>query len=88
VLLRRALNARIGETGLDRGYTARLWAAALLAAASGAAVAYTLPLQHPVVLAIFVVGVFGAVYYGAAALLGVAEARLIVDRIWRRARPG
>ncbi len=85
-LLRRALNARIGETGLDRGYTARLWTAAVLAAAAGAAVAYTLPLRHPVALAIFVVGVFGAVYYSAAALLGVPEARLVLDRIRRRAR--
>jgi putative peptidoglycan lipid II flippase len=87
-LLRRALNARIGETALDRGYVARLWGAAALAAAAGGAVALTLPLRQPVALAIFVVGVFGAVYYGAGALLGVAEARMVVDRIRRRARAG
>jgi putative peptidoglycan lipid II flippase len=87
-LLRRALNARIGETTLDRGYVVRLWGAAAIAAAAGGAVALTLPLRHPVALAIFVVGVFGAVYYGAGALLGVGEARSVVDRIWRRARAG
>lgn len=85
-LLRRALNARIGETSLDHGYVARLWTAAALAAAAGGAVAVALPLRHPVALAIFVVGVFGAVYYGAGALLGVAEAQAVVDRVRRRPR--
>ncbi len=80
-LLRRSLNARIGETGIDRRHLAKLWGAALLAAAAGGGVALLLPLHQPVVLAIFVVGAFGLVYYGVAAALGVPEARRLTDRL-------
>ena len=84
-LLRRALNARIGPTGLDRGLTVRLWSAALTAAAGGGAVAWALdgPLRrHPVLCAIAVLGVYGPVYFSMASALGVEEA----SALWRRLR--
>jgi putative peptidoglycan lipid II flippase len=84
-LLRRALNARIGVTGLDARYAARLWAAAAAAAAVGVGVLMTLPLHRPVIQAIFVVGPYGVVYYGAAAALGVPQARALLGRLTRRA---
>jgi len=84
-LLRRALNARIGATGLDRRVTVRLWSAALVAAALGGAVAWFLdtPLRrHPVLLAVVVLGVYGPVYFSVASALGVEEA----SALWRRLR--
>jgi putative peptidoglycan lipid II flippase len=84
-LLRRALNGRIGPTGLDRRLAARLWTAAGIAAAAGGAVAWTLdtPLQrHPILLAIAVLGVYGPVYFSVASGLGVEEA----SALWRRLR--
>ena len=85
VLLRRALNERIGPTGLQRPLAARLWGAALLAAGLAGAVAWTLdaPLQrHPVLYALAVLGVYGPVYFSMASALGVTEAAAL----WRRFR--
>jgi putative peptidoglycan lipid II flippase len=82
-LLRRALNERIGLTGLDRRLATRLWLAAGIAAVAGGAVAWTLdtPLQHhPILLALVVIGVYGPVYFSVAAALGVEEA----SALWRR----
>jgi putative peptidoglycan lipid II flippase len=75
VLLRRALERRIGSIGLDTGYAVRCWIAALAAGAAGVAVWLTVPLRHPVAAAIAVVGVYGLVYFGVAAALGVDRAR-------------
>ncbi len=75
VLLRRALERRIGSVGLDTGYAVRCWIAAITAAAAGVAVWLTVPLRHPVPAAIAAVGVYGLVYFGVAAGLGVDRAR-------------
>jgi putative peptidoglycan lipid II flippase len=74
-LLRRGLNRRIGTTGLDAGFTGRLWAAAALAALAGGGLALWVPRnQHPILLAVIVIGVYGGVYFSMASMLGVAEA--------------
>lgn len=80
LLLRGALTGRIGATRLEGGLLARLWAAAVAAAAAGWLVRLALPALHPIVIAVFVLGAFGAVYLGAAALLGVPQARRILRR--------
>jgi putative peptidoglycan lipid II flippase len=82
-LLRRALAGRVGPTRLDRGLLARLWGAAALAAGAGWLVRLGLPPLNPIPAAVLILGVFGAVYLGAAALLGVPQAR----RLFRRAPP-
>ncbi|HEX5385369.1 MAG TPA: murein biosynthesis integral membrane protein MurJ [Gemmatimonadales bacterium] len=88
LLLRRALDERIGETGLDWAYGARLWASAALAALVGGGLALATPadlaLRHPVGVAIFVIGAYGLVYYGVTGLLGIPEARLLLARFRRR----
>ncbi|HEU5169741.1 MAG TPA: murein biosynthesis integral membrane protein MurJ [Gemmatimonadales bacterium] len=80
-LLKRTLEARIGPTGFDRGYGLRIWCAALAAAAAGGAAAVLLPFRHPVSLAAVVVLIYGAVYYGVGAVLGVEQARRVVRRL-------
>ncbi len=85
-LLRRALNERIGPTGLERPLAARLWGAALLAAGLAGAVAWALdaPLRrHPVLYALAVLGVYGPVYFSVASALGVAEAAALRRRFRR-----
>ena len=69
-LLRGSLNERIGRTGLKAGYTARLWIAAIAAAAVGFAVKTIAP-ADPLVRGALVVPVFGAVYLGVAFALRV-----------------
>ncbi len=75
VLLRRALEQRIGRTGLDVAFGVRCWAAAVLAAAAGVAAWLWLPHLHPAAAAVVVVVVYGLVYFAVAAALGVDRAR-------------
>ena len=83
-LLRRALNRRIGPTGIPAGAVVRLWAAALAAAAVGIGVknvAYGAP---ALVLALVVCGSFGAVYLAATAALGEGESAALLRTLRRR----
>jgi hypothetical protein len=72
LMLRGALNRRIGRTGLPVGYVAKLWAAAAVAAgvAWWVKIAASASL-HPVILAGLVIGPYLAVYLGTAALLRI-----------------
>jgi putative peptidoglycan lipid II flippase len=79
-LLRRALNLRIGVTGLEWGILARLWVAALAGGGAGWLVRYALPPLHPIPVAALALGAFGAAYLGGAALLGVPQARRLLRR--------
>lgn len=80
-LLRRALAGRIGPTGLDVGYVARLWSAAALAAAAGWAVKLAVGLAHPVVVGALAVGAYGATYLAVTTALGLDEGRRLLARL-------
>jgi putative peptidoglycan lipid II flippase len=85
ILLRRSLNRRIGRTNLAWGYLARLWLAALLAAAIGWGLRNLFRNHSPILLAILVLLPFGIVYFTATLLFGVAEARAILKRLTEKA---
>ncbi len=86
LMLRRSLNARIGRTGLAPAYVAKLWGAAIAAAAAGwgARLLIAVP-QRPIVSAILVLGPYGAVFVAAALGLRIPEASMAVKRITKRA---
>jgi len=79
-LLRRTLNRRIGRTGLPFNYLARLWAAALLAAAIGLGVRYAAGHHSPVLMAIVVLGLYGIAYFGLTFAMGLEESRALFRR--------
>jgi len=81
LLLRRALNARIGETGLPLALAARLWGGAAVAAAAAWALRVAVPIQHPVLSALAVLSVYGGVYFLITDRLGVAEAGAVLRRL-------
>jgi putative peptidoglycan lipid II flippase len=84
-LLRRALNRRIGRTGVAPALLARLWAGAAGAGLAGAAVKLVLASQAPIVVALFSLGMYGIAYFGITAQLGVTEARqMLTNLTWRR----
>jgi putative peptidoglycan lipid II flippase len=86
VLLWGKLRGRIGEVGAGLGPLARMFGAALVAAAAGWGVRFAIAGLHPVPTAVLVAGAFGVVYFGVAAALGLAESRVILDRVIRIAR--
>jgi putative peptidoglycan lipid II flippase len=80
-LLRRALSQRIGATGVRRSLMLRLWLGALGAAIAGAVVKLALESQHPILVALFSLGMYIIAYFAITAELGVPEARRILARI-------
>jgi putative peptidoglycan lipid II flippase len=72
-LLRRALNRRIGQTGLPASLVAKLWIAAAVAAAAGWGVKLAIGPHDPVVSAVPILGAYGLVYFGVTYLLRVEE---------------
>jgi putative peptidoglycan lipid II flippase len=85
-LLRRTLNRRIGLTGLRASYLAKVWGAAIVAGAVGWAIHHALGTRHAITGAILVLLPYGGLYFGLAALLGVAEARMFFGRAINRMR--
>lgn len=75
LLLRRALTARVGGTGVPASRLAQLWMCGLVAGTISAVVARFLPGQHALVVALVVVPLFGATYLGLTRLLGADGAR-------------
>jgi putative peptidoglycan lipid II flippase len=83
-LLRRAMNARVGHTGVPAAIAMRLWAAAASGAAVAWAVKLALPWSQPLVRAAAVLLPYGAVYLALTLVFGVPDARAFVRRWPRR----
>jgi putative peptidoglycan lipid II flippase len=83
-LLRRALNRRIGRTGLDSAYVIRLWLHALAAAAIAISVKYALAGHGPRLVALAVIPVYGAVYLGLGWWAGMPELHQLIGFLKRR----
>ena len=82
-LLRRALNARIGNTGVPVSLTVKLWTAALAGAAVAWVVKLAMGAHHPLILAAATLPSYGVVYLGATYLMGVGSVRSLVRRTLR-----
>jgi len=85
-LLFRGLQRRIGPVGAGLGQLTRMFVAALVAAAVGLGVRMLTVSGHPVVTAVAVVGSFGVVYFAVARALGLSEAEVVLNSIFRRFR--
>jgi len=81
LLLRRALNARIGKTGLPAEYVAKLWASAIAGGAVAWGVKIALPVLHPAITAIAVLGAYGLIFLMATLVLRVPEAAAALARV-------
>jgi putative peptidoglycan lipid II flippase len=75
LLLRRTLNARLGNTGLPVSLTIRLWAAAAAGAAVAWAIKIIMPPSPPILTAAMVLTPYGLTYLVMTLVLKVPEAR-------------
>ncbi|HEX3280021.1 MAG TPA: murein biosynthesis integral membrane protein MurJ [Pyrinomonadaceae bacterium] len=80
-LLRRALNKRIGRTGLPLGYVAKLWLAAAVGAAAGWIIRIAVGQHHPIIIAALVLMPYGLIYFAMTSALGLPETKALVDRV-------
>jgi putative peptidoglycan lipid II flippase len=85
-LLRRALNRRIGRTGIPADFLAKLWATALVAAAAGWSIHRFGGHHGPILLALIVLGPYGIIYFAGTWILGLAESRALFSRFLRASR--
>ena len=88
LLLRRKLNKRIGRTGLPLPFIAKLWTAAIVAAAIGWAIKLFIGVERPILTALAVLGPFGLSYFLLTSLFGLPEANRIVGRFTKLLRRG
>jgi putative peptidoglycan lipid II flippase len=83
LLLRRALNARIGQTGLAADYVIKLWAAAACGAIVAWVMKLSIPALHPVFVAVTVLGPYGLVFWVSSLALRIPEARTLIGQLRR-----
>ena len=79
-LLRRAMNKKIGETGLKIKYQFTLWSCAILASLVGLAIEYTIQMR-PLFSAVLIFSFFGTTYFGITYLLNIEESKNTIDKI-------
>jgi putative peptidoglycan lipid II flippase len=86
VLLRRALDRRLGPTGAPLPFLVTLWGSAAAAAVAAWAVKLALQPRHPLVVALFSLGMYGLTYFAITGELRIPESRRVLARIrgWRR----
>jgi putative peptidoglycan lipid II flippase len=82
-LLRRAMNARIGATGVPAKRIVALWVLAFLAAIPALAIKFAMGLAHPVYLAAVSLPVFAVAYLLMTSGAGIPEAAEFRNRIAR-----
>lgn len=83
LLLRRSLVPRIGDVGVDRPYQVKLWGSALSAALVAWGAKLVLGVEHPLVLGLVALPLYGATYFAATASMGIAEAGAFAGRLRR-----
>jgi putative peptidoglycan lipid II flippase len=84
LLLRRALNRRLGHTGLPVSVSARLWGAALVSAGVGWAIRLAFPIAQPVIAAVCILAPYGVTFVILTVLWGIPEARGLLTRLSAR----
>jgi putative peptidoglycan lipid II flippase len=87
-LLKRRLRGRIGATPIAPGFLGVVWTSAALGAVAAWLLRPLVSLHHPAIGAIFLLGAFGVVYLGVTSASGIAEARRVTGRLWRRQSAG
>jgi putative peptidoglycan lipid II flippase len=83
LLLRRAIDARIGATGMSSGYLITLWLLAIVSAAAAWGVRIALPPLHPAIAAAAILGAYGALFLTGTWITRVPESQAFVRRVWR-----
>jgi putative peptidoglycan lipid II flippase len=81
VLLRLAINRRIGRTGIPFDYLVRLWSAALLSAGAAWGVHWLVGPFTPIPQAMLLLGVYGVSYLALALVFGVSEVAEVTGRV-------
>jgi putative peptidoglycan lipid II flippase len=83
LLLKRALDRRIGHTSVGKSAVARAWLAALVGGGAAFALHRFFPISRPLVSGTLVLSMYGLIYLMVARLVGLPEAAQIFARARR-----
>jgi putative peptidoglycan lipid II flippase len=83
LLLRKGMNQRIGRSEFPASYFARLWIAALVAAALSWGIKLLLPRLRPEIAAVLILLPYGITYLALTMLMGIDQARALARRALR-----
>jgi putative peptidoglycan lipid II flippase len=83
-LLQRGLRQRIGHVGVPPVFLVQVWIAALAAAAASRGLLLGLGHFGHIVVAVFVLGLYGLIYFGAGFILKLPEAHSMLGMLTRR----
>jgi putative peptidoglycan lipid II flippase len=83
-LLQRGMRARIGQVGVPLPLLAQVWIAALVAAAAARGISFALPAHGPIVSAIFLLSVYGLMFFGVCMAMKLPEADTLLGLLRRR----
>jgi putative peptidoglycan lipid II flippase len=84
-LLQRGIRRRIGQVGVPLAFLTQVWVAALVAAAAARGVLMAIGHRSPIILAVIVLSVYGALFFGVSTLLKLPEAQSMLGILRRRA---
>jgi putative peptidoglycan lipid II flippase len=84
LFLRKYLNRRIGQTGVQISFMAKLWASAILSAGLGFALKHIIVHFHPVISAVLILGPYGVSYFLMTSILNVEESKRFFKKLLRR----
>ncbi|HEX5075985.1 MAG TPA: murein biosynthesis integral membrane protein MurJ [Gemmatimonadaceae bacterium] len=85
-LLRRAVNRRVGKTGIPARRLATLWGSAALAAGVALGLHALMPSSRPLLAGALVIAAYGATYFASTSIAGVEDASAISRRLGLRSR--
>jgi putative peptidoglycan lipid II flippase len=82
-LLRRSLNFKIGQTGLDIPYQLKLWFAGVISGIVGLFIHKSIHLGH-ILSAIVIISIFGTIYFSITYFFKIDESKKIIDKIIKK----
>ncbi len=84
-LLQRGIRQRVGQVGVPLAFLAKVWLAALLAAAAGRGLNHTLDLRnHHIAIAVLVLGLYGIIFFAVTLAMKLPEAHSMIALVSRR----
>jgi putative peptidoglycan lipid II flippase len=83
-LLQRGIRRRIGQVGVPLQFLAQVWIAALIAAATARGLLLAMGPRGHIVLAIFVLSLYGVVFFGTCMAMKLPEADTMLGLLRRR----
>jgi len=83
-LLQRGIRQRIGQVGVPMSFLAKVWVAALVAAAIGRGLLILMGTRGPILTAAVVLAIYGVVFFASGMAMNLPEAKALTKTLTRK----